>query len=87
MRLSLATLTLGAAMFTPLFAQGVNVRIYDRDHKDYHNWNDNENRAYNRYLTDQHQERKRDFQKENRDRQRNYWKWRHEHGDDVLFPR
>jgi len=24
----------------------VQVRVYDRDHKDYHNWDDNENRQW-----------------------------------------
>ena len=82
----LATFILGAAMLAPLSAQ-VSVRIYDRDHKDYHQWNDGENRAYNRYLDEKKIQRKRDFAKENRSNQANYWRWRHEHSDEVLFPR
>jgi hypothetical protein len=27
-------------------------RVYDKDHKDYHNWDDNENRARGRFLTE-----------------------------------
>ena len=29
-------------------------RVYDKDHKDYHNWDDNENRAWGQYLTENH---------------------------------
>ena len=25
---------------------GVQVKVYDKSHKDYHNWDDNEDRAY-----------------------------------------
>jgi hypothetical protein len=32
------------------------VRVYDRSHKDYHNWDDNEDRSYRRYLGDQHKD-------------------------------
>src|SRR5258708_6628627 len=28
------------------------VRVYDRDHRDYHNWDDREDRAYRRYLAE-----------------------------------
>jgi hypothetical protein len=28
----------------------VQVRVYDRDHKDYHNWDDNENKRWSLYL-------------------------------------
>ena len=30
----------------------VQVRIFDRDHRDYHNWDDREDRAYRVYLPD-----------------------------------
>src|ERR1700736_4264747 len=32
----------------------VQVRVYDRDHRDYHNWNDREDHAYRGYLTERH---------------------------------
>ena len=32
----------------------VHVRVCDRNHRDYHNWDDREDRAYQRYLDDQH---------------------------------
>ncbi len=87
MKTFLAPFVLSAFMLAPLSAQEVSIRLYDRDHKDYHNWDDRENRAYNRYLADQHRERKHEFKEESRENQRNYWRWRHEHNDQVLFPR
>jgi len=84
----IGTLFLAAAIVAPAAVvaeakaqeAGVQVRIYDRDHRDYHNWDDHEDRAYRRYLT----ERRREYVEYNgqnsRDR-RNYWKWRHNHPD------
>lgn len=60
--------------------QEVQVRVYDRDHKDYHNWDDREDRAYRHYLQEQHKAY-RDIRKQNRREQRAYWKWRHDHKD------
>lgn len=59
---------------------GVQIRFYDRDHKDYHNWDDREDRAYRNYLVEQHRSY-REFRHERRARQRAYWRWRHEHPD------
>jgi hypothetical protein len=58
----------------------VQVRIYDRDHKDYHNWDDHEDRAYRGYLTEQHKTY-RVYTKQRRTTQRQYWNWRHSHPD------
>jgi hypothetical protein len=55
-------------------------RVYDRDHKDYHNWDDRENQAWNRFLEENHRA-KHGFAKANRREQSEYWKWRHEHPD------
>lgn len=55
-------------------------RVYDRDHKDYHNWDDKEDRAWGRYLEENHRDRH-EFAKANRKEQNEYWKWRHEHPD------
>src|SRR6267378_5127070 len=33
---------------------GVQFRVYDRDHRDYHNWADHEDRAHRRYLEAQY---------------------------------
>ena len=53
-------------------------RYYDRQHKDYHNWNEGEDRSYRIYLGEQHREY-RDFSRNSRAQQQAYWNWRHEH--------
>jgi hypothetical protein len=58
----------------------VQVRVYDRDHRDYHNWDDREDRAYRGYLTEHHQTY-RVYVKQNHRRQSQYWNWRHSHPD------
>jgi hypothetical protein len=58
----------------------VQVRIYDRDHRDYHNWDDREDRAYRRYLAAQHR-RYREYNRQHYRAQRNYWYWRHRNPD------
>lgn len=55
-------------------------RVYDRSHKDYHNWDDNEDRFYRQYLGDQHKDY-REYSKLNRNQQAGYWNWRHSHPD------
>jgi hypothetical protein len=59
-------------------------RYYDRDNRDYHAWNDQEDRAYRVYLGEQHRDY-RQFNREKAARQREYFKWRHDHPDHVLF--
>jgi hypothetical protein len=59
---------------------GVQIRVYDRDHHDYHNWDDREDRAYRNYLAEQRREY-RDYNKQHRKEQRHYWTWRHQHPD------
>jgi hypothetical protein len=56
---------------------GVQVRIYDRDHHDYHNWDDREDR---RYLTEQHRSY-REYHRQHYRAQRHDWNWRHSHPD------
>ena len=57
-------------------------RIYDRDHKDYHNWNGDEDRNYRQWYTQTYNGREyREYNKLNKHDQDAYWKWRHEHGD------
>jgi len=58
----------------------VQVRIYDREHRDYHDWNDHEDRAYRRYLAAQHW-RYREYNKQHHRVQGHYWNWRHSHPD------
>jgi hypothetical protein len=59
-------------------AQTVGVKIYDRDHKDSHVWDDNEVKVYDGWRHD-HSDFQVDFTKNTRAQQSAYWKWRHEH--------
>jgi hypothetical protein len=59
---------------------GVTVRVYDRNHRDYHNWDDREDRAWGVYLTNNHR-RHYEYSKANRREQNRYWAWRHNHRD------
>lgn len=88
----LSSLALAAALAVPavsftvpaLQAQvGVQIkigRVYDRDRKHYHNWDDREDRAYRGYLVENHQTY-RPYAKQRQTDQRRYWNWRHEHPD------
>jgi hypothetical protein len=57
-----------------------NNRFYDRQHKDYHNWNDNEDRSFRVYLGERHREYH-PFVELKVKEQNEYWKWRHRHPD------
>ena len=84
----MGSLLLAVAIFAPAAVMGaarpqgasVQVRVYDRDHRDYHNWDDHEDRAYRGYLVERHQTYRAYNDQRARD-QRNYWKWRHNHPD------
>ena len=58
---------------------GDNSRYYDKSHKDYHTWDNNENSAYQRYQTQHHE--KRSFTQLNTRKQKAYWNWRHNNPD------
>jgi len=81
-------LLLGAALAAPAATMAgpkpqeasVQVRVYDRDHRDYHNWDDREDRAYRRYYVVQHRSY-RAYDRQNSRAQRKYWRWRHSHPD------
>jgi hypothetical protein len=60
--------------------QKVSVRVYDRDHKDYHNWDDREVHSYSLFRGE-HPKYNVTFSKTKRNQQREYWSWRHEHPD------
>jgi hypothetical protein len=57
-----------------------NRHVYDRAHKDYHNWENNEDRAYRQYYSEQHRDY-RDYDKLNHLQQNEYWNWRHNHSN------
>jgi len=79
---------LGAAWLVPVAARAddhhQDKRYYDRGGRDYHTWNDNEDRAYRVYLGEQHREYV-TFPKARRNHQTEYFRWRHEHPDHTLF--
>ena len=54
----------------------VAVRVYDRSHKDYHVWDDQEDQHYRRYLSDSHQTY-RPITKLSNKQQATYWNSRH----------
>jgi hypothetical protein len=56
------------------------VRYYDRDHRDYHNWDDREDRAYRRYLVAKHRAYRK-FNRTSNRVHRDYWNWRHSNPD------
>jgi len=58
-------------------------RYYDQNHKDYHNWDDKEDRAYRMWVADQHRKDVALDTLAPRD-QAAYWTWRHAHSDAVL---
>jgi hypothetical protein len=58
----------------------VQVRYYDRDHRDFHYWDDREDRAYRRYLVEQHRAYLK-FERADISVHRHYWNWRHSHPD------
>jgi hypothetical protein len=85
--LILGALALSTMMIGPALAQDGNhheKRYYDRGGKDYHTWNNNEDRAYRAYLLEQQREY-RDFHRERRPQQQQYFTWRHTHPDNTLF--
>jgi hypothetical protein len=80
----LASLVLIAGLIAPVSAiaapgkAGVSVRVYDKDHKDYHNWDDYENKQWGVYLSQNHK-KYHEYSKSNTKEQSNYWNWRHGH--------
>ena len=85
-RLFLSSVFLTAAMIAPMAIsanaapQSVSVRVYDRNHKDYHNWDDREDRSYTLFRGE-HPKYGVTYRKAKHKQQREYWTWRHEHPD------
>ena len=83
---SIGTLFLAAAFASPApmlaapTPQDVQVRVYDEHHKDYHNWDEREDRAWHRYLKEKHR-KYHEFNKAEKREQEEYWDWRHDHPD------
>jgi Ni/Co efflux regulator RcnB len=79
-RFLVSALLLSAVLITPMALRAEDKRYYDREGKDYHTWNNHEDRAYRVYLGEQHREY-REFPRVKATQQREYYRWRHEHPD------
>ena len=55
-------------------------RYYDKAHRDYHQWNANEDTAYRRWMAERHRKYM-EFGRLSAGQQQAYWKWRHSHPD------
>jgi type III secretory pathway component EscR len=82
--LALSTLLIGPVVARAQDGNHQEKRYYDRNGKDYHTWNNNEDRAYRSYLQEQHQDY-RNFDKAKRGQQQQYFTWRHKNPDNTLF--
>jgi Ni/Co efflux regulator RcnB len=86
MKRYITALTLAAALLAPIAGRAEdnrsnsNQRYYDSRHGDWHQWNDNEDRAYRQYLQEHHRSY-RDFNKASKRDRNAYFSWRHDHGD------
>lgn len=58
-------------------------RFYDKRHKDYHEWNDHEDRAWHMYWEQRHRPHI-DWDRASERQRERYWQWRHEHSDALL---
>jgi Ni/Co efflux regulator RcnB len=82
----MVSLCLTAAVAAPMAAvvsaqdASVQVRVYDRDHKDYHNWDEHEQAAWARFLAEKHR-KDHEWAKADKKEQSEYWNWRHSHPD------
>jgi hypothetical protein len=82
-------LLLSGAIMAPVAARAEDrdrheIRYYDRDGRDYHAWNGDEDRAYRVYLQENHRNY-REFRRVKYYQRRQYFRWRHEHPNHVLF--
>ncbi len=85
----LGAILLSGALFLPAALQAQDrqdrndiqtKRVYDSQHKDYHEWNADEDQAYHRYLKENHK-KDHDWSKASKKEQAEYWNWRHQHTD------
>ena len=53
---------------------------YDAHHRDWHQWNESEDKEWRTYLDSQHRQYVPFTQADERDQDR-YWNWRHKHED------
>ena len=84
---SILGLMLAAFVITPVAAVAEDhrgeVRYYDGDGRDYHNWNGDEDRHYRAYLVERHRAYVPFVRVRVRERQE-YFRYRHEHGFKIV---
>lgn len=84
--LILAGMCMAASLIAPVVVMADEhhreKRYYDRNGRDYHYWNDGEDRNYRAYLVEQHREYV-PFATVNVRRRQEYFRYRHEHGFKV----
>jgi hypothetical protein len=77
-----AAIVLAIGLTAPLVAQDQDHRrYYDKSHKDYHTWDDNEQKNYSVFLNEKHIQ-VHVFNKARPAEQQQYWQWRHDHPDE-----
>jgi hypothetical protein len=82
MRKILTAAMLGGILLAPMAIQmRAQERYYDRDHRDYHAWNDSESRAYRHWLVEERHHAYHDWNRASSRERRDYWRWRHDHMD------
>jgi hypothetical protein len=82
-RNSFASLILALTFIASMAGIGCAVRYYDADHRDYHRWDGDEDRAYHAYWGESHpRDPYRDYGRLNAGEQGDYWNWRHGHPDE-----
>jgi hypothetical protein len=84
MRKLLASLMLSGVLMAPAIMSAkdhVTVRFYDRNHRDYHNWNGDEERAYRHWVEQERHQTYKEWKHAKKRDQQEYWRWRHDHMD------
>jgi len=84
----ISSLFLAAVLLVPVAAMAapaaqdakIQIRFFDRNHKDYHDWDDREDRAWGVYLKNG-RKKSAEFSKASKREQSHYWNWRHSHPD------
>jgi hypothetical protein len=68
-------------MLLPVTSFARDRRYYDSGARDWHVWNNNEDRAYRHWLSEERHDRYRAYNHLRAEQQREYWRWRHAHSD------
>ncbi|HZP33823.1 MAG TPA: hypothetical protein VFB23_10725 [Candidatus Acidoferrales bacterium] len=77
-----ASLVFALTLLACVAGAGCGVRYYDADHRDYHRWDRDEDRAYHDYWAERHaRDPYRDYGRLDARQQNDYWNWRHGHPD------